>query len=69
SRTALHHAAGNGHLDTVRLLLDKGADIEAKYRDWYGTSRTALHNAAGNGHLDTVRLLLDRGFEIHTSDD
>ena len=32
-RTALHvavRAAGNGHAATVTLLLDRGADIEAK---------------------------------------
>ena len=30
SRTALHNAALNGHLESVRLLLDRGADKEAK---------------------------------------
>ena len=28
--TALHNAAYEGHLEVVRLLLDRGADIEAK---------------------------------------
>ena len=28
--TPLHFAAGGGHVDTVRYLVDKGADIEHK---------------------------------------
>jgi hypothetical protein len=51
--TCLMEAAFNGHLDVCRLLIDKGAHIEAK--DRYG--RTPLHFAAGRGHLEIVRLL------------
>jgi ankyrin repeat protein len=57
----LFHAARDGLDATVRLLLDRGADIHAK--NWYGL--TALHLAAGRGHEATVRLLLDRGANIH----
>jgi len=55
--TCLMLAACNGHLDTCRLLIDKGADIEAKNR----FSWTPLHYAARNGHREIVRLLCDRG--------
>jgi len=41
----------------VRLLLERGADINAKGND----GRTALYLAASGGHGPTVRLLLDRG--------
>jgi hypothetical protein len=58
--TCLMEAAFNGHLDVCRLLIDKGAHIEAK--DRYG--RTPLHFAAGRGHHEIARLLCDRGAEI-----
>ena len=63
--TCLMEAAFNGHLDVCRLLIDKGAHIEAKNR--YG--RTPLHYAAANGHLEIVRLLCDRGADIEAHDD
>lgn len=55
--TALIEAARNGHLETVRSLLDSGADINA--HDTQGM--TALHHAAKNGHNGTVELLIERG--------
>jgi hypothetical protein len=58
-------AAEKEHTDTVRLLLDRGADINAS--DVYGY--TALLRAAEGGHTDNVRLLLDRGADINVSDD
>lgn len=50
--TALIRAADNGHLDVVRLLLDKGADVNAHDNDGI----TALMNLNGlikngNGYL------------------
>jgi ankyrin repeat protein/serine/threonine protein kinase len=47
-------AAGNGHVETVRKLLEYGVDLDSRCQ--YG--RTALSWAAGNGHLATVRYLL-----------
>jgi ankyrin repeat protein len=53
-------AAVNGDVATVRQLLDKGANIEA--RDMFNF--TALIRAADAGKTDTVKLLLDKGANI-----
>ncbi len=53
----LQFAAGNGNIELTRLLLDAGADTEA--RDHNG--ERALLWAAQNGALGTARLLLDAG--------
>jgi len=53
--TPLDTAAFNGHTDVVRLLLEKGANIEAT---------TPLHTAAYNGHIGVVRLLLEKGANL-----
>ena len=57
--TLLHHAAGFAPLPTVRLLLDKGADVNARNR----RSSTPLHWAISDEAK--VRLLLDRGAAIN----
>ena len=56
----LHKAAEGGHEATVRLLLDRGADAEAKDAD----QLSPLHKAASGGHESTARLLLDRGADV-----
>ncbi len=55
--TPLMVAAANGQPDVLRVLLARGADIEAD--DFFG--RTAIVYAAANGHADCVRLLLTAG--------
>ncbi len=58
--TCLMTAALIGHLDLCRLLIDKGADIEAKSSSGW----TSLNYAARYGHIEIVRLLCDHGAEI-----
>ncbi|PON19964.1 pfs domain-containing protein, partial [Trichoderma gamsii] len=56
----LHDAAQIGRLEVVKLLLDRGASVEAKNND----GSTPLHDAAQNGRLDVAKLLLDRGASV-----
>lgn len=56
--TPLHHAAGFGDLKTLRLLLDSGADVNAKNR----LDGTPLHWAMLSD--DKTSLLLERGADI-----
>lgn len=55
--TTLMAAARGGNPDVVKLLLDKGADVNAKTAKGY----TALMAAAKEGKPDVVKLLLERG--------
>jgi len=60
--TALHYAAGNGHTETVMLLLDHNADVnDRRFTDGF----TALQWASQQGHTETVKLLLDRHADIN----
>src|SRR5262245_58045397 len=60
--TGLHVAAMHGHLDAVRLLLEFGADPNAREA---GDHTYPLHWAAANRHIEIVRALLDAGGDVH----
>ncbi len=55
---ALHYAARQGHLDSVRALLDGGADIDQQSE---GDLTSPLLMATINGRFDTAMELLERG--------
>lgn len=57
-------AVRKGDLPAVTALLDKGADVNAKFR--YGS--TALFKAAERGHTEVVKLLLARGADVSVKD-
>ena len=57
NETLLHLAARGCHKPVVRVLLEKGADIDATDKSGY----TALHHAATHQHQAIVRHLLDEG--------
>jgi hypothetical protein len=57
-RTALSFAADRGNAEIVKLLLDRGADVNAK-DTFYGV--TPLVWAANNGHAQVARMLLAHG--------
>lgn len=60
----LIRAAGNGDVQQVQNLLERGADIEAK--DDF--DNTPLHCAAFNGHESVARLLLKNKANINAKD-
>jgi len=57
--TGLHLSAR--HPAAMRLLLEHGADPNARDRD---DNATPLHVAAANGNLEGVRMLLDAGADV-----
>ena len=60
--TALHEAAKRGHVNVVRLLLDHGADPNAREA---GDNTYPLHWAAARGQVEAVRALVDAGGDVH----
>ena len=62
--TALIMAANEGHVDCARLLMDAGADKEAKNKD----GSTALICVAIEGDVDCVRLLLSAAVDTEAED-
>ncbi|XP_055955417.1 oxysterol-binding protein-related protein 1 isoform X2 [Patella vulgata] len=66
------HAARNGNLDTVEVILAQtsvGADFDINCRGTNKANRgwTALHLAAYFGHIDIVRFLLERGADVNVA--
>ena len=57
--TALHHAAGYGPLANVELLIDNGAEVNAKNRRGSTPLHWAIHDEA------KVRLLLSKGANVN----
>ncbi len=53
----LHHAAAHGCVDAATILIEAGADVNAKTSE----SKTPLYEAAWNGRAKTTKLLLEKG--------
>ncbi|HEX8290599.1 MAG TPA: ankyrin repeat domain-containing protein [Pyrinomonadaceae bacterium] len=60
----LYEAARKGDAAEVKAVLDRGADVNAKFR--YGA--TALFKAAERGHTEVVKLLIERGADVGVKD-
>lgn len=56
----LRNAARGGHVETIKLLLDRGADPSTP-EPGIAPRGGALHNAAKRGSMTIARLLLERG--------
>lgn len=59
----MHRAAENGRLESLRVLIDAGADVNCVHaRQWM-----PIALAARSGHADCVRFLLNRGAYVVTN--
>jgi ankyrin repeat protein len=67
--TALHLAAFFGHRGVAALLLDRGADVNARSRNTrVARDNTPLHAAAANRRVDVAELLVARGADVNARD-
>ena len=56
-------AAEKGHPEVVKLLVDNGADVNARTKK----IGTALTLALDNGHLEVAKLLIAKGADVNPS--
>jgi len=59
--TPLHSAAAADNSRLCRLLIDHGANVNARQQGGF----TPLHSAAQNGNLKMMQLFLSRGAEVN----
>ena len=62
--TALIKAAENGHPETVAVLLENEAGVNAREN----MDRTALVHASANGHTEVIEILLKNRADVHAVD-
>lgn len=60
----IYHAAANGEIEQVKLLISQGADVNVKD----SAGQTPLHYAARKGHKEIVELLLANGADVNARD-
>lgn len=65
NQSALTRALYAGRRDTVRLLIERGADVNSKG----GWGRTDLYQFAATGRWEAVELLLENGAKVDAKDD
>jgi ankyrin repeat protein len=59
--TALIQSIGNNHMDIAKLLIEKGADINAARND----GSTPLIQSIVNKHMEIAKLLIEKGADIN----
>lgn len=63
--TPLHSACASSNLEMASLLINHGADVNAK--QMHGV--TPIHSAAHNGQSNLIKLLVDHGADINSKMD
>jgi uncharacterized protein len=64
---AFVYACNNNQIDAAKLLLEKGAQVNA-IPPGFDYAGTGLHYAALNGHRSLVEFLLERGADVNVKD-
>jgi ankyrin repeat protein len=64
---AFIYACIHNQIDAAKLLLEKGAQVNA-IPAGFDYSGTALHNAALHGHRELVEFLIERGADVNVKD-
>jgi ankyrin repeat protein len=62
--SALHHAANEGHIVCVQLLVESGANVNCVN----GDGATALYMASWCGHTECVQYLISAGADVNMCD-
>ena len=65
-RSLLNWASEFGHIEIMKLLLERGAHVNA--RDSTQQGRTPLHRAAASGHVEAIKLLIEKGGDVYSFD-
>jgi len=64
-RYPIHEAAANGHLEMVELLLQNGANIDARINPF---GHTALYIAVEKGYHDIAKFLIQSNARLYVAD-
>jgi ankyrin repeat protein len=63
-RTALHWACDRGHVDLLRILLDRSASVDLQDSD----GQSGLHYAVACEHVEITEMLVKAGADINKAD-
>jgi uncharacterized protein len=67
--TPLHLASFFGHEEVARILLDRGADVNARSRsERFAKENTPLHAAAANRQVGVAEVLIANGADVNARD-
>ncbi len=59
--SAMHEAAKNNHTEMLKVMIEKGADVNITQDEPSDAGSTPLHIACSYGNADTVKLLMESG--------